>query len=148
MEDVAHVAELTMKQLRRLDILVNNVAGNFLSSIEDLSLNGFQTVMDIDSVGTFTMYNATLRHLKKGGHGKTPSEASVMLNISAVLHYTTTWYQIHIFRANAVVDGITRSLALEWVRLFDFHIGEEMSKTLEDEVDDDDAPWKDQTMLL
>ena len=71
-----------------------------------------------------------------------------MLNISVTLHYIAAWYQIHVFAAKAVVDSIARSLALEWVRLFDFHTGEEMLKPLEDEVDDDNAPWKDQTMVL
>ena len=38
-----------------LDILVNNAAGNFPASIEQLSPNGFKTVVDIDLNGTFNM---------------------------------------------------------------------------------------------
>jgi hypothetical protein len=38
-----------------LDILVNCAAGNFLAPAEELTSNGFRTVMEIDAVGTFNM---------------------------------------------------------------------------------------------
>ncbi|CAL9116327.1 unnamed protein product [Musa acuminata var. zebrina] len=113
-EDAARVVEETFKHFGKLDILVNGAAGNFLASPEDLSPNGFRTVMDIDSVGTFTMSHEALKYLKKGGPGKGPSAGGIILNISATLHYTASWYQIHVSAAKAAVDSITRSLALEW----------------------------------
>lgn len=121
-EDAARVVEVTVKQFGRFDILVNGAAGNFLCAAEDLSPNGFRTVLDIDSVGTFTMCNAALQYLKKGGPGKSPSEAGVILNISATLHYTAGWYQIHVSAAKAAVDSITRSLALEWGTDYDIRV--------------------------
>lgn len=39
----------------RLDILVNCAAGNFLAAPEQLSSNGFRTVLEIDTLGTFNM---------------------------------------------------------------------------------------------
>ena len=45
-----------------LDILVNNAAGNFPASIEQLSPNGFKTVVDIDLNGTFNMTKAAFEH--------------------------------------------------------------------------------------
>ncbi|XP_020586346.1 peroxisomal 2,4-dienoyl-CoA reductase-like [Phalaenopsis equestris] len=113
-EDAARVVHGTVKHFGRLDILVNGAAGNFLVSPEDLSPKGFKTVLDIDSVGTFTMCHEALRFLQKGGEGKDPSTGGLILNISATLHYTATWYQIHSSAAKAAVDSITRSLALEW----------------------------------
>ncbi|KAI7731820.1 hypothetical protein M8C21_004967 [Ambrosia artemisiifolia] len=104
-EDCDRVIETTIKQFGKLDILVNAAAGNFLAPSEDLSPKGFRTVIDIDAVGTFTMCHAALEHLKNGG---------IIINISATLHYTATWYQIHVSAAKAAVDSITRSLALEW----------------------------------
>lgn len=121
-EDAARVVEVIVKKFGRLDILVNGAAGNFLCAAEDLSPNGFRTVLDIDSVGTFTMCNAALQYLKKGGPGKSPSEAGVILNISATLHYTAGWYQIHVSAAKAAVDSITRSLALEWGTDYDIRV--------------------------
>lgn len=56
-------------------------------------------VMDIDSVGTFTMCHEALKYLKKGGPGRIPSIGGSILNISATLHYTAAWYQIHVSAA-------------------------------------------------
>lgn len=63
--------------------------------------------MDIDAVGTFTMSRAAFQALKQ-------LPDSVIINISATLHYGATWYQVHASAAKAAVDSITRSLALEW----------------------------------
>uniref|UniRef100_A0A251V893 2,4-dienoyl-CoA reductase [(3E)-enoyl-CoA-producing] n=1 Tax=Helianthus annuus TaxID=4232 RepID=A0A251V893_HELAN len=99
-EDAKRVIESTVKHFGKLDILVNAAAGNFLVSPEDLSPNGFRTVMDIDSVGTFTMCHEALNYLKKGGPGRSSDDSGGMiLNISATLHYTASWYQIHVAAA-------------------------------------------------
>ncbi|GMY35011.1 peroxisomal 2,4-dienoyl-CoA reductase [(3E)-enoyl-CoA-producing]-like [Fagus crenata] len=121
-EDAIRVLESTIKHFGRLDILVNAAAGNFLIPAEDLSPNGFRTVIDIDSVGTFTMCHEALKYLKKGGPGKDPSNGGTIINISATLHYTATWYQIHVSAAKAAVDSITRSLALEWGTDYDIRV--------------------------
>ncbi len=55
--------------------------------------------MDIDALGTFTMSHAALQYLKKGGQGKSSLEGGVILNISATLHYSAEWYQIHVSAA-------------------------------------------------
>ena len=57
-------------------------------------------VMDIDTVGTFTMCHEALEYLKKGAPGRSDSSSGgVILNISATLHYTATWYQLHVSAA-------------------------------------------------
>lgn len=121
-EDAVRVLEETIKEFGKLDILVNAAAGNFLIPAEDLSPNGFRTVIDIDSVGTFTMCHKALKYLKKGGLGKDDSTGGIIINISATLHYTATWYQIHVSAAKAAVDSITRSLALEWGTDYDIRV--------------------------
>lgn len=60
----------------------------------------YLTVLDIDAVGTFTMCHAALNYLKKGGLGRGSSDGGgAILNISATLHYTAAWYQIHVAAA-------------------------------------------------
>ncbi|CAN4103795.1 unnamed protein product [Withania somnifera] len=120
-EDAKRVVELTVRQFGKLDILVNAAAGNFLASPEDLSPNGFRTVLDIDSVGTFTMCREALNYIKKGGPGRS-STGGMILNISATLHYTAAWYQIHLVAAKAAVDAVTRNLALEWGTDYDIRV--------------------------
>lgn len=122
LEDAQRVIEATVRHFGKLDILVNAAAGNFLSAAEDLSPNGFRTVMDIDSVGTFTMCHEALKYLKKGGPGKTSSSGGLILNISATLHYTASWYQIHVSAAKAAIDALTRNLALEWGTDYDIRV--------------------------
>ncbi|KAL6514042.1 hypothetical protein OROMI_022689 [Orobanche minor] len=121
-EDARRVVEATVKHFGKLDILVNAAAGNFLVSAEDLSPNGFKTVMDIDSVGTFTMCHEALKYLKKDAPGRNSSSGGFILNISATLHYTASWYQIHVSAAKAAVDAITRNLALEWGADYDIRV--------------------------
>ncbi|EEF48760.1 peroxisomal 2,4-dienoyl-CoA reductase [(3E)-enoyl-CoA-producing] [Ricinus communis] len=121
-EDAKRVLESTFKHFGRIDILVNAAAGNFLVSPEDLSPNGFRTVMDIDAVGTFTMCHESLKYLKIGGLGRSSSGGGTILNISATLHYTAAWYQIHVSAAKAAVDAIARNLALEWGTDYDIRV--------------------------
>ena len=101
---VAQAAELA----GRLDILVNNAAGNFLCLAEDLSPNGFGAVVDIDLKGSFHASKAALPHLKARG--------GVVLNISSTLQYFGTAAQLHVSAAKAGVDALTRVLAVEWGR--------------------------------
>ena len=90
----------------RLDILVNGAAGNFVCLAENLSPNGFGTVVDIDLKGTFNVSRAAFPHLKARG--------GVVLNISATLQLLGTVGQSHASAAKAGIDALTRALAVEW----------------------------------
>jgi len=92
----------------KIDIVVNGAAGNFLSPASELSANGFGTVVDIDTKGTFNVCRAAFEALKES--------RGQIINISATLHYLATPMQIHVSAAKAGVDAITRNLAVEWGR--------------------------------
>ena len=92
----------------KIDIVVNGAAGNFLCAADQLSANGFGTVVDIDTKGTFNVCRAAFEELKKA--------QGQILNISATLHYLATPMQIHVSAAKAGVDAITRNLSVEWGR--------------------------------
>ena len=91
----------------RLDIVVNSAAGNFLSPAAALSPKGYRTVLDIDTVGTYTVSRIAFeRYLRD--HGGT------ILNVSATLQYLGTPWQVHAASAKAAIDAQTRVLAVEW----------------------------------
>ncbi|MDQ3651118.1 MAG: SDR family oxidoreductase [Acidobacteriota bacterium] len=96
----------TVEAYGRIDVVVNGAAGNFLCPAEELSPNGFGTVVDIDLKGTFNVCRAAFAELKKN--------RGSILNISATLHYGGTPRQLHVSAAKAGVDALTRNLAVEW----------------------------------
>ena len=107
-ENVEQAIAATVQQFGKVDIVVNGAAGNFLCAAEELSPNGFGTVVDIDLKGTFNVCRAAFADLKKN--------RGQILNISATLHYLGTPMQLHVSAAKAGVDALTRNLAVEWGR--------------------------------
>lgn len=89
-----------------IDVLVSGAAGNFLSSANELSTNGFRVVVDIDLIGSFHVMRAAYPYLVKPG--------AAVINITAPQSFVPMRYQIHACAAKAGVDQITRVLALEW----------------------------------
>lgn len=106
--EVENAVARTVEAFGKIDIVVNGAAGNFLCAAEELSPNGFGTVVDIDLKGTFNVCRASFAQLKEH-HGQ-------ILNISATLHYLGTPMQLHVSAAKAGVDALTRNLAVEWGR--------------------------------
>ncbi len=104
---IARAIKTTVDRFGKLDTLVNGAAGNFLAPAAALSPNGFKTVIDIDLNGSFNAARAAFDHLSKTGD-------SLILNISATLHYHGTPLQIHASAAKAGIDAITKNLAVEW----------------------------------
>lgn len=107
-EAVQAAIAATAEHYGKIDIVVNGAAGNFLCAADQLSANGFGTVVDIDTKGTFNVCRASFEELKKS--------RGQILNISATLHYLATPMQIHVSAAKAGVDAITRNLSVEWGR--------------------------------
>jgi len=99
----------TRDELGRLDILVNNAAGNFYAPTADLSPNGWRAVVEIDLFGTFHACQAVFPAMSRQGYGR-------IVSISMTLHYRGWPLMAHATAAKAGVDALTRTLALEWAR--------------------------------
>lgn len=110
MTAVEGVVAAAIRQFGRLDIVVNNAAGNFPASIEDLSSNGFRTVVDIDLQGTFNVTKAAFTAWLKE-HGGT------VINITAPFDNVGVSWQAHAAAAKSGVVSFTRSAAVEWAPL-------------------------------
>jgi peroxisomal 2,4-dienoyl-CoA reductase len=107
-DEVAKAIAATVEHFGKIDIVVNGAAGNFLCPADQLSPNGFGSVVDIDLKGTFNVCRAAFEELKQ--------HRGQILNISATLHYLGTPMQLHVSAAKAGVDALTRNLAVEWGR--------------------------------
>ena len=103
------LSEVTAK-FGRIDVLVNNAAGNFISPTERLSHRAFDTVVDIVLKGT---YNFTLALGKQWIDKKQPG---VVMNIVTTYAWTGSGYVVPSACAKAGVLAMTRSLAVEWAK--------------------------------
>lgn len=101
---VANVLDAT----GRIDILINNAAGNFICRAEDLSPNGWNAVIGIVLNGSFYCSRAVGRHMiARGGGGS-------IVSILATYAWTGSAGTIHSASAKAGVMAMTQTLAVEW----------------------------------
>ncbi len=91
----------------RLDLLINNAAGNFYVPSESMSPNAWRSVIEIDLFGTFFCSQAVLPLMRASGGGS-------IVNISMTLHYRGWPQMAHATAAKGGIDALTRTLALEW----------------------------------
>lgn len=107
--DAARV-EAVMKEIvgltGRIDVLVNNAAGNFVCPSEELSPNGFKSVVDIVLLGTFYCTRYAFEALRES--------RGAILNIVAAYAWSGEPGAVHSACAKAGVLAMTRTLAAEW----------------------------------
>jgi len=100
-----------LEKFGKVDVLLNNAAGNFISPTERLSANAFDTIIDIVLKGS---KNCTLAF---GKHWiDTKQESSTILNIVTTYAWTGSAYVVPSATAKAGVLAMTRSLAVEWAK--------------------------------
>ncbi|MGO4818480.1 SDR family oxidoreductase [Flavobacterium sp. W22_SRS_FP1] len=107
--EVENMLQGVLKAFGKVDVLLNNAAGNFISPTERLSANAFDTVIDIVLKGS---KNCTLAF---GKHWiETKQSSSTILNIVTTYAFTGSAYVVPSATAKAGVLAMTRSLAVEW----------------------------------
>ena len=105
---VEAMLQQAIAQCGKVDMLVNNAAGNFISPTERLSHRAFDSVVDIVLKGT---YNCTLACGKYWIENKLPAS---VLNIVTTYAWTGSGYVVPSACGKAGVLALTRSLAVEW----------------------------------
>lgn len=98
----------TQSEIGNVDVLVAGAAGNFLCPAEQLSPNGFKTVIEIDLQGAFHASRAAFEQLK--------ATRGSLIFISAGQAWVPQAFQVHVGAAKAGIDIMMKNLALEWGR--------------------------------
>jgi len=109
-DDVQKMLEQSIATFGRVDALLNNAAGNFISPTERLSANAFSAVIDIVLKGSV---NCSLALGKYWIAEKMPGS---ILNIITTYAFTGSAYVVPSACAKGGVLAMTRSLAVEWGR--------------------------------
>jgi NAD(P)-dependent dehydrogenase (short-subunit alcohol dehydrogenase family) len=107
-EQVDEMVGRVLKHYGRINILVNNAAGNFICRAEDLSANGWNAVVGIVLNGSFYCSRAVGRHMIARGAGGS------IVSILANYVWTGSPGTIHSAAAKAGVMSMTQTLAVEW----------------------------------
>ncbi|MGB5944035.1 MAG: SDR family oxidoreductase [Leeuwenhoekiella sp.] len=110
-DQVETMREAVLERFGRIDVLLNNAAGNFISPTERLSANAFDVIIDIVLKGS---KNCTLAFGKHWIDIK--QEQSTILNIVTTYAWTGSAYVVPSATAKAGVLAMTRSLAVEWAK--------------------------------
>lgn len=93
----------------RIDFLVNNAAGNFIAPADQLTTNGWNSVIGIVLNGTFYCSSAV-------GKRMIAAKSGAILNVIANYAWTGAPGVVHSASAKAGVLAMTQTLAVEWAR--------------------------------
>lgn len=104
--EIKRVVREACERFGRIDVLVNNAAGNFVRPAMVLAPKGFKAVIDIALNGVFYVSREVGRRMRDGG--------GTIVNISAPYATTGKPHVVHSACAKAGVEAMTRSLAAEW----------------------------------
>lgn len=109
-EQVNAMLQTALQKYGKVDSLVNNAAGNFISPTERLSHRAFDIIVNIVLKGT---YYCTLSFGKHWIENKQPAS---VLNIVTTYAWTGSAYVVPSAVSKAGVLALTRSLAVEWAK--------------------------------
>jgi NAD(P)-dependent dehydrogenase (short-subunit alcohol dehydrogenase family) len=105
-DQVQGVVDTCLEKFGKVDVLINNAGINIRGTIEELSLEEFKQVMDINVNGVWLFARAVIPHMKKAASGRIINLASTLglVGLSDRTPYTSS--------KGAVVQ-MTRALGLE-----------------------------------
>ena len=108
-EAVEALFDGVMERHGRVDMLVNNAGGQFLSPAEAISPKGFRTVIELNVVGTWLMTHAA------ASKAFIPQRSGKVVSVTISPHNGMPG-MVHSGAARAAVENMMRTLSIEWAR--------------------------------
>lgn len=105
-ENVKALISYIIHTFGRLDLLVNNAGGQFLSPASEISVKGFKTVLELNVVGTFAVTKTAFDLWMKNHGGKIVNVIADVRNGFPLM--------VHTGAARKAVDNLTKTLCQEW----------------------------------
>lgn len=108
-DQVAALVDQALERHGRIDTLVNNAGGQYMSPAEDITAKGFETVLRLNVLGTWLMTHAVAtRSMIPNGGGK-------VISVTLSPHHGLP-AMAHSSSARAAVENLMRVLSIEWAR--------------------------------
>jgi len=107
--DVAAMIAKAVDAFGHLDIMVNNAGASFRAKVEDISINGWNTVVQINLNGVFLGCKWAGKHMLERGSG-------VIINLSSIAGVNGSTMMSHYGASKAAVINFTRELGMAWGR--------------------------------
>jgi citronellol/citronellal dehydrogenase len=108
-DQVGALVDSVLASHGKIDVLVNNAGGQYLTPAEDITPKGFRTVMRLNVEGTWLMTHAVAtKAMIPAGDGK-------VVNVTLSPHHGLAG-MAHSSAARAAVENLTRVLSIEWAR--------------------------------
>jgi citronellol/citronellal dehydrogenase len=108
-EGVERFVAAAVERHGRLDVLVNNAGGQFLSPAESITPKGFRTVIELNVLGTWLMTHAAATR------AFIPQEQGKVISVTLSPHNGMPG-MVHSGAARAAVENMMRTLSVEWAR--------------------------------
>ena len=110
MDQLAPQVERVVRELGRLDVLVNNAGTSFNAPAIDMDERAWDSVMNLDLKGLFFLSQAAARAMRDGGSG------GAIVNIASVSGLRPQVPTGHYSIAKAGVIMATKVMAVEWAQ--------------------------------
>ena len=108
-EQVDQLVKQTVDRFGRIDILINNAGASFMCPVEEMTPNGWDTIVNINLKGTFLCCRAVGKVMIQQKKGK-------IINFASTAGVNGSPRMAHYGAAKAGVINFTKSLAMEWAQ--------------------------------
>lgn len=108
-QEVSQAIEAIIAAHGRIDVLINNAGTAKRMPSEDMPLDEWQRVIDVNLTGVFLCAREAGKHMLDAGRGSVVNLASIMGHVGGALYGNIAYHA-----SKGAVVNLTRALAVEW----------------------------------